>query len=109
MTEIPKTQSYRDADAVKEILGDARRVRILCDVLHGPNPYCMGLPEQEVKVLYRGADAWYVILCRFYSVRPPEERVMKLPGDLDAASVPAYEAEHTEAYSPWYDMAADDG
>ena len=58
---------------------------------------------------YRDADAWYVIFCRFYSVRLPEERVMKLPGDLDAASCPAYEAEHMEAYSPWHELPEDDG
>ncbi len=97
--------SYRDSPEITVLLKDAERVMVLSEMLN--NSYgqaVFSIPQQETKILYRAAAKYFILHCAFWCGLAPEERVLKLPADLDLNDCLTYESEHQKDYSPWFKM-----
>ena len=98
-------RSYSDSPEIAVLLKDAERVKILSEVSN--NPYgqaVLSVPQQETKILYRSAANSFILHCAFECGSAPEERVLRLPADLDPNDCLTYESEHKKDYSPWFRM-----
>lgn len=96
--------TYRDVDAIKDLLKGTDRIRTLSDVHRNPHPYAVIDPVQETKVLYSGPSGSYIVQSMFHVFGAPEERILALPANLEPDSYLSYESEHLNNYSPWYEM-----
>lgn len=99
--------SFTDAPEAAAILNGAERVRTVFSVNRSPYGQAgFSTPHQEVKDLYSGPSGTFLVHFAFFPgwIR---QRVLPLPEgtDLSPEACLAYESEHSNEYSRWYDLA----